>query len=136
MAENRRAELLRLAEQCEAATDPDRSLDVAVAVAAQHVAVAAPGPLNVRHNPENPGWLLFDLDGELHTNQARLYTALVDAALSLCDEATANAILHEAMDKLSADGWPAGRYREALARYVTAACLRARVAHLADETGE
>lgn len=80
-------ELLKLAERCEAATGPDRSLDCAIAVAAADYFLLPPkwdgGPV---------GYGYFDADGaEVHPGHGgdqlvKRYTASLDAAMTLVPE--------------------------------------------------
>lgn len=113
---------LEYAERCEQATGPDRRLDADIA-----------------YGKNALDWL-----SEAH--HAPRYTASLDAAMTLADRlggyGGASGLLREAMDRL----WQAdfnGRldhpartpraYRESLARFLTAACLRARDS---DRSGE
>jgi hypothetical protein len=100
---------LELAERCEKATGPDRALDWEIHCCNGLEGVGAYGP---------------------HPT----YTASLDAALTLVDDRDASGILHEAWSRLGdahalhVRFWKAedGSYAQALARFVTAAALRAR----------
>jgi len=71
------------------------------------------------------------------------YTSSVDAALALCDETDASDVMREALGRIGARfslhirRWPEDvSYRNVLARFVTAACLRLLAAAERSRTGE
>jgi hypothetical protein len=96
-------ELMALAERAEALTGPCRETDEAI-----YASKTASFPVGAR-SVEPPA-----------------YTASLDAAMTLAEDAMQSDVLRDAIVKLSLDGWFTGRYAETLARYVTAAALRAR----------
>ena len=116
-----RTTLLALAERVEAATGADRELDVLVALAKGWRKESArdwftPPGVNVRH----------------HKTELPCYTASLDAAMSLPPSGQAQEVLRHAMAALGKrfdlhiKFWPKDQnYTEWLARFVTAASLRA-----------
>jgi hypothetical protein len=124
-------ELIELAERVEKA-EADRELDLAVDCAIR------PGEwAPTVHKSLNPGCPLAYFDSE----ELPLYTSSIDAAMSLASDPLLkqfggpSAMLREAMDRLGkqfalhARAWPDNQtYAQWLARFVTAAALRARSA--------
>ena len=111
-------ELLELAERCEKATGPDQELDRAI-----QLAIRKPVP--------SDKWTGRDA---ILPQKPRHYTASLDTAMTLVPEGQESGIIHEAWSRLSDAAalhvrfWKAedGSYAQALARFVTAAALRAR----------
>ena len=138
-----RAGLVELAERCEQASGPDRELDAVIAVAIRWHPYGTTHWL-ARYDRE---FFAFD-DGFIKKINSTDYrneplpgggwdvpefTASLDAAMTLASHPEIKqfggpaGIIREAMDRLYASGGAlAERYSEALARFVTAASLRAR----------
>jgi hypothetical protein len=74
-----------LADRVKALSGPDREVDALIAVAVQYVGDFAVGAKNITADPDDKGWLLYDLAGEGCTDIAPSYTASLDVALSLIE---------------------------------------------------
>ncbi len=79
-------DLEELAAQCEAATGPSRALDTAVCVALQYGGENSEGAIDVRPDPDDDGWLIFEIGTEGGCNQTPPVTASIDAAMMLVPE--------------------------------------------------
>ena len=80
-----RTTLLALAERVEAMRGPTCVVDVEIAVAVGCAGENSEGAMNIRADPDEDGWLLFEMNGEPIEccNRAPPYTASLDAAMSL-----------------------------------------------------
>ena len=76
-------ELLALAERVEAMQGPTCVMDALIAVAAGDAGANSDGFTNLRVDPEDDGWVLFEMGAEECCNKAPPYTFSLDAALSL-----------------------------------------------------
>lgn len=137
--------LLELGSRCEAASGPDRELDgwiwARVKQGEKYLVGHRPGRF-----PQEPIYgerldvmrkLTADPSGAADYIGAPLFTSSVDAAMSLAsgleEFGSVSGLLREAMDRIYLSTFPKGdlyadpqAYREVLARFFTAACLRAR----------
>ena len=76
-------ELLALAAQVEAMRGPTCVIDALVSVAVGDAGANSDGFTNLRVDPDDDGWLLFEMGTEECCNKAPPYTFSLDAALSL-----------------------------------------------------
>lgn len=77
-----------LIERIEAATEGSRELDVAVCLATSVIcdSVTPSKVRNLRADPDDHGWVLYDYEGDDCTDSVREFTASIDAALTLLPE--------------------------------------------------
>ena len=80
--------LLELAERCEKATGPNRSLDVEICVATCTVdsSVNPQYVQNMRPDDDDDGWVLYEYEDENYTDCAASFTESIDAAMKLVPE--------------------------------------------------
>lgn len=80
-----RTTLLALASRVEAMRGPTCVVDVEIAIAVGCAGENSEGATNIRADPDEDGWLLFEMAGEPCEccNRAPPYTASLDAAMSL-----------------------------------------------------
>jgi hypothetical protein len=135
---------LELAERCERATGPDRELDAQTRCAV----FAAPGAY-VRQSPINGAWCIYEtgFNGKERIWEPRnlspeqrvgSFTSSLDAAMTLARDPAfeqfggALGLLREALDRL----YRAGLGEDSLARFLTAAALRALAAKILADHNE
>ena len=80
-----RATLLALASRVEAMRGPTCVVDVEIAIAVGYAGENSEGARDIRADPDDDGWLLFEMAGEACEccNRAPPYTSSLDAAMSL-----------------------------------------------------
>lgn len=74
-----------LIERVEGLSGPSLDVSGEICVALQYVGPFAPNPKNVTIDNDDPGWLLYELDGEECTDTIPSLTSSIDAALSLVE---------------------------------------------------
>jgi hypothetical protein len=149
--------LLELAERCEAAAGPDREIDARVHCAhegLEFVLLAAgeevygdicdpadngygsgnkctSGLLYARYpDHKNPATLGGGKRGNrVQGCTAPRYTSSLDAAMTLAEDDAISEHMDEAIERLGRAGWREGQYKQRLAQFFTASCLRARAAY-------
>lgn len=67
------------------ATGPDTALDDAICIALQYAGKDAPNPQDVRVDPDDLGWLLYEMDGEAYCDSTPSLTESIDASLALVE---------------------------------------------------
>jgi len=80
-----RTTLLALASRVEAMRGPTCVVDVEIAIAVGYAGENSEGARDIRADPDDDGWLLFEMAGEACEccNRAPPYTSSLDAAMSL-----------------------------------------------------
>lgn len=107
--------LATLADRVEAAEGASRELDADIAVA-------------IRWSPPGIDERLFFNEEirPLYAHRVPAYTASLDAAMGLADDADRAQLLNDAMEMTSVCGWHRGDYLGQLTRNFVGQCLRAR----------
>lgn len=121
--------LKELIERVEAATGPDRELDVALCLALSYIAYAA-SPLNLRPSEDDDAeWLDYELveNGKMVdcSDEAPELSASVDAALALAERRLGDHWYGVLLDAVREFGTAGTFGPDRLARYIVLATLRA-----------